>query len=302
MLIVSAPMFRVAEDLDRPHGRPDAPAAPARRCATRSRSRTSAPTTRRTPRCATRCRRTRRYVAGSTTLNGTPVPDGPCGSSPLVAGIAIYAPEDPTPGAMRADASATPSNVATIVFDVVVDAAAVERDHHLEPGLRERAGRRRDRSAVGRPATRRLRTIRRATSWATCRCCSRPRASALLVDGGTPGIVDPGDVLRYTITVYNNGAVPATGVVLRDARAREHDLRRGLHDAERPAGRAAGRRRLAARRGRPVSSATTRRCRAGRHARRVRSSVRPARERRRAAGHAHQQPGRRATRPSCRTC
>src|SRR5690606_36994450 len=30
------------------------------------------------------------------------------------------------------------------------------------------------------------------------------------------GIVDPGDVLRYTITVYNNGAVPATYVELSD--------------------------------------------------------------------------------------
>ena len=43
------------------------------------------------------------YVAGSTTLNGTAVPDGPGGSSPLAAGIPIYAPGDPTPGVMRAD-------------------------------------------------------------------------------------------------------------------------------------------------------------------------------------------------------
>src|SRR5262245_39695838 len=39
---------------------------------------------------------------------------------------------------------------------------------------------------------------------------------ALLVDGGTPNAVDPGDVLRYTITVTNSGAVPATGVTLTD--------------------------------------------------------------------------------------
>ena len=39
---------------------------------------------------------------------------------------------------------------------------------------------------------------------------------ALLVDLGSPGIVDPGDVLRYTITVQNSGVTPATGVVLRD--------------------------------------------------------------------------------------
>lgn len=35
-------------------------------------------------------------------------------------------------------------------------------------------------------------------------------------DSGSPGIVDPGDVLRYTIVLSNSGALPATGVVLTD--------------------------------------------------------------------------------------
>ena len=35
-------------------------------------------------------------------------------------------------------------------------------------------------------------------------------------DLSSPGIVDPGDVLRYTIVLSNSGAVPATGVVLTD--------------------------------------------------------------------------------------
>jgi large repetitive protein len=39
---------------------------------------------------------------------------------------------------------------------------------------------------------------------------------ALATDLGTIGVVDPGDTLRYTITIYNTGAVPATDVVLRD--------------------------------------------------------------------------------------
>ncbi|MHC4992925.1 MAG: SdrD B-like domain-containing protein, partial [Planctomycetota bacterium] len=43
-----------------------------------------------------------------------------------------------------------------------------------------------------------------------------PKSVALSVDAGTPGIVDPGDVLHYTITVYNTGAIPATGAVLTD--------------------------------------------------------------------------------------
>ena len=36
------------------------------------------------------------------------------------------------------------------------------------------------------------------------------------IDHGSPGIVDPGDTLRYTITIYNNGSVPATIVELLD--------------------------------------------------------------------------------------
>jgi uncharacterized repeat protein (TIGR01451 family)/fimbrial isopeptide formation D2 family protein len=61
------------------------------------------------------------YVANSTTLNGTPVPDVG-GVSPLQAGMLINAPEDPTPGAMRADPDPAANNVATIVFDVTINA------------------------------------------------------------------------------------------------------------------------------------------------------------------------------------
>ena len=38
----------------------------------------------------------------------------------------------------------------------------------------------------------------------------------LQVDQGSPGIVDPNDVLRYTITVTNTGVLPATDVVISD--------------------------------------------------------------------------------------
>jgi uncharacterized repeat protein (TIGR01451 family) len=43
-----------------------------------------------------------------------------------------------------------------------------------------------------------------------------PKSAALVLDNGSPGIVDPGDTLRYTIQVYNNGSVPATQVQLLD--------------------------------------------------------------------------------------
>ncbi len=156
------------------------------------------------------------YVPGSTRLNGTPVPDGPSGSSPLAAGIAIYAPENPTPGAMRADASATPNNVATIVFDVVVDAAAVNGTILSNQGFVSAPGG----GVIDQPSDdpdtaapddpTRDAVGDRPVFFA-------PKSAALLVDGGTAGVVDPGDVLRYTITVHNSGGIPATGVVLRDS-------------------------------------------------------------------------------------
>ena len=43
------------------------------------------------------------------------------------------------------------------------------------------------------------------------------KSVAIGVDAGTPGIVDPGDVLHYTIRVDNSGNVAATGASLRDA-------------------------------------------------------------------------------------
>ena len=43
------------------------------------------------------------------------------------------------------------------------------------------------------------------------------KAAVLQVDGSSPGIVDAGDVLRYTIRVYNNGSLPLTQTLLRDS-------------------------------------------------------------------------------------
>src|SRR5438034_6734225 len=60
------------------------------------------------------------YVAGSTTLNGAAVADV-AGVSPLVNGMLINSPANPTPGSMPADPSSNPANVATITFNVVVN-------------------------------------------------------------------------------------------------------------------------------------------------------------------------------------
>jgi uncharacterized repeat protein (TIGR01451 family) len=43
------------------------------------------------------------------------------------------------------------------------------------------------------------------------------KAAALQVDAMSPGLVDAGDVLRYTIKIHNNGAAPLTNAVLRDS-------------------------------------------------------------------------------------
>ncbi len=43
------------------------------------------------------------------------------------------------------------------------------------------------------------------------------KAAALQVDATSPGIVDAGDVLRYTIRIHNNGMAPLTQAMLRDS-------------------------------------------------------------------------------------
>ncbi len=156
------------------------------------------------------------YVASSTTLNGAPVPDAAGGLAPLSQGLAIYAPENPTPGVMRADASATPDNVATLTFDVVVDASApngtVISNQAFVSAIQGGAS---DvpsddpRTSIPNDPTRNV--------VGSLPLLFAPKQVALKVDAGTPGIVDPGDVLHYTISVHNSGAVPATNVVLTDA-------------------------------------------------------------------------------------
>ena len=43
------------------------------------------------------------------------------------------------------------------------------------------------------------------------------KLAALSGDNNSNGFIDPGDVIHYTITIYNQSAVPATGVVLTDS-------------------------------------------------------------------------------------
>jgi uncharacterized repeat protein (TIGR01451 family) len=152
------------------------------------------------------------YVAGSTTLNGAPVADAATGGSPLADGLLINAPQDATPGVMNA---AVASNVATITFDVVVDPNVGDGTvlsnqaflSALSYGLSDQPS---DdpRTPVADDPTRDIVGV--------LPLLFAEKSADLQVDTSSPGIVDPGDVLRYTITVYNNGSVPATVVELFD--------------------------------------------------------------------------------------
>lgn len=155
-----------------------------------------------------------RYVAGSTTINGQALADVG-GTSPLVNGMAVYAPEDTTAGRMRADATATTSNVATITFDVAtypdlpdgtiisnqafVSAVSVGIVDYPSDDPRTPIVNDPTRDVIGNAPL-----------------LFADKRVVLVNDLGSPGVVDPGDTLRYTITIYNTGAIPATDVRLID--------------------------------------------------------------------------------------
>ncbi len=153
------------------------------------------------------------YVPGSTTLNGAALADNAGGTSPLVNGVLINAPGDPTPGVMNAN---MPNNIATITFDVAVDPGVpdgivLSNQAFLSAPVQGIVNQPSDdpRTAVPDDPTMDI-VGQLPLLFAT-------KFAALQVDMSSPGIVDPGDVLRYTITVYNNGSVPATVVELFDS-------------------------------------------------------------------------------------
>lgn len=154
------------------------------------------------------------YVLNSTTLNGTAVADVN-GNLPLIDGIPIASPAATDPGTVLAAPSPGPDTTVTITFDVVVDddvsdgtilsnqafVSAVDEGLFDLPSDDPRTEVEDDptRDVVGNAPL----------LFAT-------KSAELQVDAGSPGIVDPGDVLRYTIRIYNNGRVPATYVRLQD--------------------------------------------------------------------------------------
>ena len=152
------------------------------------------------------------YVAGTTTLNGAVVADNADGSSSLAGGMLVNAPGDNTPGVLNALGA---DNIATITFDVIVDPDAADGTiisnqafvSALDHGIVDQPSDDPRTEIAGDPTrdiVGRLPLLFAAKS------------AVLENDAGSPGIVDPGDTLRYTITVYNNGTVPATLAELLD--------------------------------------------------------------------------------------
>jgi uncharacterized repeat protein (TIGR01451 family) len=141
------------------------------------------------------------YVAGSTTLDGAPVADGANGS-PLIDGVML--------GDIAAGAPAV-----TVVFDVVVypdvpDGTIISNQAFVsavDQGLADLPSDDPRTDVVDDPTR---------DVVGNYPLLFAEKSAALQIDNGSPGIVDPGDTLRYTITVYNNGNVPATMVELFD--------------------------------------------------------------------------------------
>src|SRR5207247_10884780 len=127
----------------------------------------------------------------------------------------IHSPANPTPGSMPADASGNPANVATITLDVVViptvpDGTVISNQGFVSAvsnGIVDQPSDDPD-TPIPNDPTRDI-VGNHPLLYAA-------KQVALLVDLGTRGIVDPGDTLRYTISVQNSAAIPAAGGVVTD--------------------------------------------------------------------------------------
>ena len=155
------------------------------------------------------------YVAGSAMLNGTPLADTPEGLPPFVDGMPINSPGESTAGYMSADVTAPQGNVAVIEFDVttypdLIDGTVISNQAYLDALDYEIVDQPSDdpRTPLVDDPTRDV--------VGSLPLIFAEKYAVLEQDYGSPGVVDPGDVLRYTIRVYNNGAVDASNVYLMD--------------------------------------------------------------------------------------
>jgi uncharacterized repeat protein (TIGR01451 family) len=159
------------------------------------------------------------YAGGSTTLNGVSVADVG-GQSRLVTGMLIN-PTGHTLGSMPADPSTNPANVATITFEVVVDAnvaggTVISNQGFVSGnGFADLPSDDPDTPATNDPTRDTV-----ATSGVSFRI---QKISTDLT--GDPNVLLPGETLRYTITAKNIGATDAVKRHAARCDSSEHDVR-----------------------------------------------------------------------------
>jgi len=155
------------------------------------------------------------YVDNSTTLNGNAVPDPSQGVSALQAGIPIFAPGNSSPGTMDAVPSDASSNMATVTFDVVINADVVEGTIIANQAFfnAEGAG---SGPVPEEPSDDPSTPIINDPTRDVVGNVPLIDAHKTVVDENG-GSVQQNDVLTYTINITNTGSSPATGVVFIDA-------------------------------------------------------------------------------------
>jgi uncharacterized repeat protein (TIGR01451 family)/fimbrial isopeptide formation D2 family protein len=169
------------------------------------------------------------YVANSTTLNGTALTDPSPGINPLHAGIPVNAPEDATPGYLRADATPGAANVATITFTVLIDPAAMDgliienqgfvNSNGIGSGPQPEQPSDDPNTPIADDPTRNivgnLPLLYAHKTVVKCNPNTIP-GDQNECDPNQSDIVNSGDTLLYTIVISNFGTIPATDVVLSD--------------------------------------------------------------------------------------
>ncbi|MEO1202405.1 MAG: hypothetical protein AAFX10_06845, partial [Pseudomonadota bacterium] len=154
------------------------------------------------------------YIAGSTTLNGDPVADAANGGLPLTDGIEINGADDPTQGVLNAGVA---NNTATITFDVTVDPDVLDGTVISNQGFVSSPGY----GILDQPSDDPRTPAEDDPTMdivGNLPLLFAAKSAALEIDNGSPGIVDPGDVLRYTIAIDNlSRANIATATYLTDA-------------------------------------------------------------------------------------
>ncbi|MEJ2491294.1 MAG: isopeptide-forming domain-containing fimbrial protein [Desulfuromonadales bacterium] len=159
------------------------------------------------------------YLPNSTTLNGNSVADL-AGESPLQNGLLIHAPEDATAGSLRADPDSTsPGNVATVTFDVVINSDVVDGTVIANQGAFNADG-----TGSGPvseepsddPDTPVLDDPTRDVVGSLPLVDAQKTVTLVNQGSDVDSVVNPGDTLRYTITIVNTGQEPASQVVFSD--------------------------------------------------------------------------------------